>query len=243
MLSRLLHNNIAKLPGTVIKRWGWLLLALACSEIVVAVLGNNFDFNAQIQLAQKRYGNPGQHAVTNWRDMLINLRSESEVEKINGVNDFFNRRIAFLDDIDTWGQKDYWATPLETLGRAKGDCEDFAIAKYFSLLILNVPPDRMRITYVRARIGGPQSSVSQAHMVLGYYPDPNSEPLILDNLLNDIRPATHRPDLTPVFSFNSDGLWVGSTVAPPGSRANESSTSRLSRWRDLLARMQTDGFN
>ncbi len=243
MLSQLPHNNISALSFRGSKLIWSVLLTWLCSQLVFGVLGNSFDFNTQIQLALKRYGGSGQHVVTNWRDMLINLRGENDAEKINGVNDFFNRRIAFLDDIDVWGQKDYWATPLETMGQTKGDCEDFAIAKYFSLLILNVPPDRLRITYVRARIGGPQSTVSQAHMVLGYYPEANSEPLILDNLLHDIRPASRRPDLTPIFSFNSDGLWVGASPAPPGSRASDSSTARLSRWRDLLARMHADGFH
>lgn len=162
------------------------------------------------------------------------------MEKIRKVNDFFNRRIAYGEDVDIWGQSDYWATPLEVMGRGEADCEDFAIAKYFSLLIIGVPADRLRITYVKARIGGPHSNVSIAHMVLGYYPTADDEPMILDNLLNDIRPASRRPDLAPVFSFNSEGLWLGNA---PGVSSSGSSTARLSRWRDLLSRMKADGFD
>lgn len=171
--------------------------------------------------------------------MVNSSHGASETEKIHRVNEFFNRRISYKEDSDIWGQSDYWATPLEVMGRGEADCEDFAIAKYFSLLITGIPSDRLRITYVKARVGSTYSKVSIAHMVLGYYPNPDDEPLVLDNLLNDIRPASRRPDLTPVFSFNSDGLWVGNA---PGGTSSGSSTARLSRWRDLLSRMKADGF-
>jgi predicted transglutaminase-like cysteine proteinase len=175
--------------------------------------------------------------------MMQAAGSMSEPDKIRRVNEFFNRRIQFGEDQAVWGENDYWATPLEFMGRGIGDCEDFSISKYFALRSLGVSNEKLRITYVKARIGGPQSTVSQAHMVLSYYPDPAAEPLILDNLLNDIRPASTRPDLTPLFSFNSEGLWVGASGTGTAARPTASSTARLSRWRDLLARMQADGFH
>lgn len=191
------------------------------------------------QLAQTRYGQAGLRELTSWRDMVLQAQNLPEREKITRVNDFFNSRIQFRDDVDIWKMSDYWATPLETMGRGEGDCEDFAIAKYVTLKDLGVPISKLRMTYVRAVIGGSSSSVSQAHMVLGYYASPLDEPLILDNLINDIRPASRRPDLYPVFSFNSEGLWIGGGAS---EKASGSSTARLSRWRDLLARMQQEGF-
>ncbi|MBL3278677.1 hypothetical protein ELP91_28930, partial [Klebsiella pneumoniae] len=80
---------------------------------------------------------------------------------------------------DVWGQVDYWGSPLETLTKGQGDCEDYAIGKYFALMAAGVPSARMRLVYVRAQNGG----VIQAHMVLAYYPTPDAEPLILDNLI------------------------------------------------------------
>jgi predicted transglutaminase-like cysteine proteinase len=112
-----------------------------------------------------------------------------------------------------WGQSDYWATPLETLAKGKGDCEDFTIAKYFTLLEAGLPNEQLRLIYVKARIGGAASNVTQAHMVLAYYSEPDAEPLILDNLITDIRPASRRPDLQPVFSFNSMGIWSNPTAS------------------------------
>lgn len=190
-----------------------------------------------IQLAQQRYGASGAQQVQQWRALLREAQGLSESEQIRLVNEFFNHRIAFRDDTEIWGVADYWATPLETLGRASGDCEDYTIAKYVTLKLLKLPIERMRLIYVRAQIGGPHNSTSQAHMVLGYYATPGAEPLILDNLITDIRPASRRSDLLPVFSFNSDGLWMGQAN---GSSGNPS--ARLSRWRDVLTRMQGEGL-
>ncbi|WP_197479414.1 transglutaminase-like cysteine peptidase, partial [Oleiphilus sp. HI0132] len=81
-----------------------------------------------------------------------------------------------------------WATPLEFLATNAGDCEDFSIAKYFTLREMGIPDDMIKITYVKAL------ELNQAHMVLAYYPTPDAEPLILDNLINEIKPAGQRTD-------------------------------------------------
>ena len=152
------------------------------------------------------------------------------------VNQFFNRRIYFRDDIEVWGQVDYWATPLEMFAQGQGDCEDYAIGKYFALMAAGVPQARLRLVYVRATLGGP-GGVQQAHMVLAYYPAPTAEPLILDNLIGEIRPASRRADLFPIFSFTSAGLWVSGA-----ERSSADPAARLSRWRSVLERMREEGF-
>ena len=91
------------------------------------------------------------------------------------------------DDAEVWGQVDYWASPLETLQSGMGDCEDFAIAKYFTLLALGVPLPGCGWSTC-ARRSAARRPV-QAHMVLAYYPAPEDDPLILDNLVADVRPA------------------------------------------------------
>ena len=188
-------------------------------------------------LAQQRYGQPATETVISWRHMLEESRALPDDEKLKAVNQFFNRRIRFNADQAVWGMPDYWATPLEFIGRAQGDCEDFAIAKYISLLMLGVPNDKLRLIYVRARFGGSLILNTEAHMVLGYYVDPAGDPIILDSLLNSIRPAAARTDLTPVFSFNSQGLWV-----PGAPNLGADPTARLSRWRDVLDRIKIDGI-
>lgn len=195
------------------------------------------DYDQMQLIAVERYGESAGGVVAAWRQLLRDLSGQPIDTQLAGINDFFNRRVIFAEDLDIWGVPDYWATPLETMGRGRGDCEDFSIAKYISLRLLGVSDEKLRLIYVSARIGGMFSQVTQAHMVLGYYPQPEAEPLILDNLISEIRSASRRPDLQPVFSFNSDGLWVAGT----GSAASDSS-SRLSRWRDVMGRMHNEGL-
>lgn len=156
-----------------------------------------------------------------------------ERARLTLVNDFFNQRIRFRDDLEVWGRIDYWATPLELLDKGQGDCEDYAIAKYMSLLAVGVPQAQLRLVYVRALFQGR----NQAHMVLAWYPRPEDEPLILDNIRPEIRAASERDDLSPVFSFNGEGLWTG-----VGSTTAGNPVVRLSLWRDLLARTRAEGF-
>ena len=177
--------------------------------------------------------------LRDWAKMLDDNRQQLTDVKLIKVNEFFNRRISFADDQSVWGKSDFWATPFETMTKGKGDCEDFVIAKYFSLLDMDVPDAQLRLIYVRARLGGPSSAVQQAHMVLAYYDTPEADPLILDNLITEIRPAARRPDLAPVFSFNRQGVFAGSAGSAPASGGTE----RLSAWQDLLLRVRREGFD
>lgn len=185
----------------------------------------------------ERYGIDGVTILNVWQNLILDLKDQPEREKIQKVNDFFNKSISYRDDVTLWRKSDHWATPLETLGMRAGDCEDFTIAKYITLLRLGIQLDQLRLIYVKAQIGGTRSKIFQAHMVLGYYPSTDSVPLILDSLVASIEPANKRVDLRPVFSFNSEGLWVG------GTQAQGEPTTRLSRWRDLLQRVQEQGIN
>ena len=197
-----------------------------------------FDADKLLKTITQRWGPQSAPKFHDWQKLVADTEAMSSPDKqLQKVNDFWNRHIQFMDDQAAWGQEDYWATPMESLGHGKGDCEDFAIAKYFTLLSAGVEVSQLRLIYVKAQMGGPGSNITQAHMVLAYYSEPDAEPQILDNLLNDIRPASRRKDLTPVFSFNGQGLWAG-TAGSSGS----SSTSRLSRWEDLLVRARAEGF-
>ncbi len=216
-----------------------LLRALVAFAMALA-LGAVFsapDLDKIQAVALQRYGAKGADLVIAWRAMMTEGSHLSEPEKLAHVNNFFNRRMLFENDIAVWQQDDYWATPLEFMGRNAGDCEDFSIAKYITLLHMGVPNAKLRMIYVRARIGGPGSTKSDAHMVLGYYANPADEPMVLDNLITTIRPASSRADLSPVFSFNNEGLWVSGATT-----SSADPTARLSRWRDVLERMRQEGF-
>lgn len=211
-----------------------MLLLIGFSVIYAA----GYDFTKFSSLAKQRYGEEAYKNTLELQELMVSLQSAPETEKLKKINTYFNQKIEFGEDIDVWGQSDYWATPLESLGRLAGDCEDYSIAKYTFLKILNIPNEKLRLTYVRAQITSQDRNVVLAHMVLSYYATPQSEPLILDSLVPEIMPSSKRHDLTPIFSFNDKGLWVGTSSKPKGE-----STSHLSRWRDVLIRLQADGLN
>lgn len=213
------------------------LLALAALTFV-AVICNAFDATALARAVTRASTPRAADTIKAWANLLASARELPDIEKLRQVNDFFNRNTQFEEDQRLWAVPDYWATPLETMTMGAGDCEDFSIAKYFTLKAVGIPVERLRLVYVKARIGGPSSGMNQAHMVLAYYTNPDSEPLVLDNLISEIRPASRRADLTPVFSFNSDGIWAGT-----GNKDPNADSSRLSRWRDLLARARAEGFD
>jgi predicted transglutaminase-like cysteine proteinase len=181
----------------------------------------------------RMHGGDSVDRLLQWQELIHRNDSSNNHEKLEKVNSFFNGLIEFVDDIELYGVRDYWATPIEFLARGAGDCEDFAIAKFFTLKMMGVKEDKLNITYVKAL------SYNIHHMVLTYYEEPGAEPLVLDNLVDSIEPAGNRPDLLPIFSFNGTGLWL---AKERGRGKSAGSSSRLKAWRDLLQRMAKDGL-
>ena len=183
-----------------------------------------------IASAERKYGVGARVRIVAWTRLIADNRKKAETEKLKLTNDFFNQ-VPWISDIEHWGAEDYWATPVEMLASNGGDCEDYAIGKYFTLLALGFTMDKLRINYVLAPA---QDPVNQAHMVLTYYPKPDAVPFILDNLVKEIKLASARPDLIPVYSFNGEGLWLAKERA--SGRAG-SSSSKISLWAQLTERL------
>jgi len=212
-----------KIPGA-------LLLLLTVNS-----LRASWDF-ASIQLKSDALYGPAsaaaQQRINAWQQLLIQLRHADEQTQLRTVNQFFNTQLHYAEDSDIWNSVDYWATPVESLRKGEADCEDYAIAKYFTLRQLGVSEEKLRITYVKAL------RYNRAHMVLTWYASPEAIPLVLDSLTSTISPATQRMDLLPVYSFNDSGLWL------PGNQNNKrvGDSKRLSRWQQVFTKMREEGF-
>lgn len=188
----------------------------------------------------------GPRAEAGARDLLALLQriaALDEVAKAREVNDFYNRRLRFDSDPAVWGQEEYWASPLQTLDKGRGDCDDYVIAKYFTLVAAGVPHARLRMVYVTIAVppAAPErpGDTSVAHMVLAYYAQPGSEPLVLDNVVPEVRRASERPDLSaPTYMFNAEGTWQPQA----GQERRIGGASRLARWPNLAARAAAEGF-
>ena len=177
---------------------------------------------------ESKYGSVARQKIEAWDSMIESAKNQSILNQLQMVNDFFNK-IPYKTDMAHWGKKDYWATPIEFMGTNGGDCEDYAIAKYFSLIKLGVPDSKLRITYVS--YSKANSNYDQAHMVLSYYHKTGAEPVILDNINKTLQPASKRTDLKPVYSFNASGLWQSQTKGE--TRAGD---NNLKSWKDLMSR-------
>lgn len=211
------------------------ILTFALLLLIPVLTSGSSDFdpaeffsNERQQLVRERYGEEAFRRFRDWQQLFLTSQSLDDLEKLNAVNQFFNQ-LQFKNDKEVWRKADYWATPIEFTSIGAGDCEDFSIAKYFSLVSLGVDEKKLRITYVKAL------KINQAHMVLTYYPTPSAIPLVLDNLDGDIKPGNKRPDLVPIYSFNGQGLWLAKERGK-GKRLGQS--SEMEMWSDLSKRMQ-----
>ena len=153
-----------------------------------------------IKKAEKKYGRYVRNRYEAFNLKLRELQNSPDEVKLEEINNFFNR-VPYVEDITIWSKKDCWATPLEFLGKDKGDCEDYVIAKYFSLRNLGIKSEKLYFSYVKL-VG-----YKRTHMVLSYFETPDSIPLILDSKNFKIFPADKRKDLVPVYNFNGESLY------------------------------------
>lgn len=208
-----------------LKRYFLPLLIGALSLVIIAAPDK---YQAMFASVEAKYGERAVKRVRTWRELVDQNQDASELQKLTRVNDFFNQ-MDFVDDIIHWGQEDYWATPVEFLGTMAGDCEDFTIAKYFTLRELGISDDKLRLVYVKSL------SLNQHHMVLAFYNKPTSVPVLLDNLDKQLKPASKRRDLLPIYSFNAKNLWLSKAK---GRGELVGGSSRLSLWTDLNNRLE-----
>ena len=202
---------------------------LICFSSVFLTASKTYNISeSQVNAIENKYGSGAKIRIEQWDSMIQTSRNEPLLNQIKNVNDFFNE-LTYKTDLMHWKKKDYWATPFEFIGTGAGDCEDYAIGKYFSLIKLGIPEDKLRITYVIYQKAN--SRFEQAHMVLTYYHKTGAEPVILDNIDRRLQLASKRSDLKPVYSFNASGLWQAKTKGETRVGNNN-----LKSWQDLMTR-------
>jgi len=187
--------------------------------------------SAQLKKIERKYGKKAKKRVVLWDKMLQSAKGKGTLKKLKIVNSFFNK-ITYKRDITHWKKNDYWASPFEFLGTGAGDCEDYAIAKYFALRKLGIPDKKLKITYVTYRQRN--TKFDTAHMVLNYYHSPNKPPIVLDNINKKLKLATKRKDLKPVYSFNAVGLWKAQNK---GKKEVNVGNNNLKNWKSMMERI------
>lgn len=133
-----------------------------------------------------------------WQQMIEKYKHAPLPEQLMAINDWGNEHPYIVDQLN-WGMVDYWAAPSQ-FREVNGDCEDYAIAKYYSLRALGVPAASMRIMILQdMNLGG------IIHAVLGVYD--NQTLWILDNQIKQVRDAASIYHYKPVYAVNEEKWW------------------------------------
>ncbi|MCK4759955.1 MAG: transglutaminase-like cysteine peptidase [Candidatus Aminicenantes bacterium] len=136
------------------------------------------------------------------------------------VNDNINDIPAGSDE-NVWDKLDYWATPNEFYAKGAGDCEDYAIAKYFTLRKAGIPASKMFLA-----LGFISDDITEGHMIL--LVTNNGTKYVLDNMVDGITKLSERPDFKILYSFNENTLLIENMRMSPGI---------LPKWKALINRM------
>jgi len=137
-------------------------------------------------------------ASEEWQDVMRSLKSRDANVQLETINRHLNSS-PYITDMVNWQQKDYWAT-LKQFFRKNGDCEDYAIAKYYSLKELGFSADQMRIVIVRDK------NLNVAHAVLAVYE--KDKIWILDNQISHIISEDKIVHYEPLYSINENAWWL-----------------------------------
>lgn len=206
-----------------------LILLVALCSLLKTHAQPFLDFVALDRL-KSEYGEAAFQRGERLNQLLLELKAKDTKTKLLEVNRFFNQARHRFDQ-EVWGESDYWATPEEFIGRHTGDCEDFVIAKYFTLRYLGIADEHLYLTYVKAL------KQNIAHMVLSYFETPQSIPLVLDNYDLRILSADKRTDLLPIYSFNAESLFLTNASAGLGKRLPTDKVKN-SKWTKLLGSLK-----
>lgn len=154
---------------------------------------------AILEQVASKYGEAAGKRYRSLMAIIDQNKERSEMERLVCVNNFFNQ-VPYQSDQKCWGESDYWATPIEMLGVGKADCEDYAIAKFFTLIEMGIPQEKLFLTYAIT------DNAKNKHIVLAYYEDERAVPLILDNRELSIVPEKIGKDYIPLYRFNMKHL-------------------------------------
>ena len=136
--------------------------------------------------------------LQSWRQFLETLKGKSREQQLDAINSYANRH-PYIEDLPNYGVPDYWATPREFLQK-DGDCEDYAITKYWSLRALGFQDDELRLVVVQ------DMNLGVAHAVLLAYSE--GKALLLDNQIKSIVDSAKIHHYRPFFSINEQHWWL-----------------------------------
>ncbi|MDA7818309.1 transglutaminase-like cysteine peptidase [Sulfurimonas sp.] len=176
-----------------------LLLFLIITSILNASNYPSFS-NQEIKKIENSSGKIAKNRVMDYVNSINDFKKLPQQVQLQKVNTYLNQLLPQHDAV-IQNKEDHWATPKEFLSLGYGDCEDYVIIKYFTLLKLGFDKDKLYFTTVRENYTGGY------HMVLSYFQDKNKPPLILDNLSFRVLDLKTRDDLTADLFISKNGVF------------------------------------
>ena len=152
------------------------------------------------KIIKEHYSSIAIARIEDYLATLQQLATLPNTSRIIQTNTYLNSLLPQYDDTQ-YQKEDYWQTPKEFLMRGAGDCEDYAIIKYFTLIKLGVDRRKLFLTSVKEKFSG------GSHMVLSYFERENRSPLILDNLSFRVLDLQTREDLEAKLFINESGVY------------------------------------
>lgn len=172
-------------------------MILAAMLTLPLVMHNDTSAFAKWGQAQKHHAADirGQNNfVRRWESVVENMRSDNRMTEIQSINTYANHALRYGDDIDVWKVDDYWASPGESLAKGFGDCEDYAILKYYSLLQLGFDKDDLKLLVAVDK--------TELHTVLIV-----DDKYLLDNETDEVKQIKDVDYYTPIYMINSSHYW------------------------------------
>jgi len=133
-----------------------------------------------------------------WRSFLSTMEGRDRMAQLREVNRYMNAH-PYILDIVNWGVPDYWETPKEFLDR-NGDCEDFAISKFYSMRVLGMDDADLRIVVLQ------DMNLQIPHAILVAYL--SGKPFVLDNQIPQVVSAEIIHHYRPFYSINEKNWWL-----------------------------------
>lgn len=164
--------------------------------------------------------------------LLSTAQNKTAWQQVQLINDWVNNSIKQSDDVAIWGKRDFWASPLEVIAKAAGDCEDYAVTKYLLLREIGIPSEQLFLSHVDYEYQ------NAPHMVLIYFNHSDHGYYVLDNIITHVKPSQIRRDLTYKFSFNESTVFAGSP--PELTPIRGSHPSQISNWMQVISKWNVE---
>ncbi len=175
---------------------------LFLSLFFISIFASNYPSFSKNELKsiQKEISEISRNRILDYDRTINSFQKLPQKKQLIKVNIYLNQ---LLPQVDMLNQQttDHWETPKEFLACGYGDCEDYAIIKYFTLIKLGFKKEKLFITTVYEKYTG------SYHMVLSYFKSKNKPPLILDNLSFRVLDLKTREDLKVDIFMNENGSY------------------------------------